>query len=194
MQKTVSTDLELLRQIAVSDEFALRMLYEKYWSRLYDYALSKLEFQDLAEDVVQDIFIDLWNRRENLMIERLESYLFRSTRNKIIDVIRAGLIRKHHEESSLFEYVPVGKNLDIEEEIAYKELHAAIHDGLALLPEKTREIFRLNRLDQLSTKEVSVLMDIPVRTVEYHITQALRTMKTYLRDFITIILIVNTSS
>lgn len=186
MQKTVTTDLELLRQIAASNEFALRMLYEKYWSKLYDYALSKLESQDIAEDVVQDIFIDLWNRRENLMIERLESYLFRTARNKIIDVIRASLIRKHHEESSLYNYIPASKNLDVEEEIAYKELHNAIHEGLALLPEKTREIFRLNRLDQLSSREVSVLLDIPVRTVEYHITHALRTLKLYLRDFVTL--------
>ncbi len=184
MHGTLVTDAELLRHLAQGDEHAFQTLYERYWHKLYNYTVHKVEFQEMAEEIVQDIFIDLWKRRENIMVDRLEPYLFRAARNRIIDVIRASLIRKHHEESSVSIRFPDGERLDTEEQLAYNELYSAIHDGLSLLPEKTGEIFRLNRLDQLSAREISALLDMPVRTVEYHITHALRTMKVYLQDFL----------
>jgi RNA polymerase sigma-70 factor (family 1) len=193
MYKIVPTDSDLLGQMAEGDEYALRCLYDRYWGKIYDYTFGKVGNQDTAEDIVQDIFIDLWNRRERLMIGRLESYLYMSAKNQIIDVIRKSIIRKHHEDSSYSAYFPSGKNLDIEEDMAYKELREAIQGGLELLPDKTREIFRLNRLDELSPREVSILLDIPLRTVEYHITHALRTMKVYLRDYLVLLLYVMTS-
>jgi len=187
MQKTVTNDSDLLSQLAEGNEYALRNLYNCYWKKIYEFTLYKVGHQDTAEDIVQDIFIDLWHRREHLTIERLEPYLIRAARNRIIDVIRAGIIRKHHEESSYLNYLSLSKNLDVEEEIAYKELHAAIHEGLEQLPEKTQEIFRLNRLDQLSVREVSIVLNIPQRTVEYHINIAIRTMKICLQDFLMIV-------
>lgn len=192
MQRTVTTDSDILKQMAEGNEYALRSLYDRYWNRIYVYTLYKVEFQETAEDIVQDIFIDLWNRRENLVIERLESYLFRAAKNRIIDVIKAGLIRKYHEGSSGADYLPISQKLDTEEEMAFKELQVAIDEGLELLPEKTREIFRLNRLDQLSAREVSILMDIPQRTVEYHIAHALRIMKIYLHEFLMIVFCLST--
>ncbi len=184
MQETLVTDAELLGHLARGDEYAFQTLYERYWHKLYSYTVHKVEFQETAEEIVQDIFIDLWKRREGLAIDRLESYLFRAVRNRIIDVIRASLVRKHHEESSQLIRSAGKERLDTEEQLAYNELYSAIHDGLSLLPEKTGEIFRLNRLDQLSAREISALLDMPVRTVEYHITHALRTMKVYLQDFL----------
>ncbi len=187
MHGTLVTDAELLQHLAQGDEHAFQALYERYWHKLYHYTVHKIEFQEMAEEIVQDIFIDLWKRRENIMIDRLESYLFRAARNRVIDVIRASLIRKHHEESSQTIRFTDKDKLDPEEELAYNELYSAIHEGLGLLPEKTGEIFRLNRIDQLSAREISTLLDIPVRTVEYHITHALRTMKVYLQDFLVVL-------
>jgi RNA polymerase sigma-70 factor (family 1) len=185
MQGTLVTDASLLQLLANGDEDAFQALYDRYWERLYVYVVRKVEFQETAEEIVQDIFIDLWKRRESLLIERLESYLFGAARNRIVDVIRAGMIRRHHEASSGMSRFPgSAHSLDAEEELAYKELCSAIEDGLGLLPEKTGVIFKLNRLDQLSAREISVLLDIPVRTVEYHITQALRVMKIYLQEFL----------
>lgn len=187
MQGTLATDAELLGHLARGDEYAFQTLYERYWHKLYSYTVHKVEFQETAEEIVQDVFIDLWKRREGLAVDRLESYLFRAVRNRIIDVIRASLTRKHHEESSQLIRFPDKERLDTDEQLAYNELYSAIHDGLSLLPEKTGEIFRLNRLDQLSAREISTLLDIPVRTVEYHITHALRTMKVYLQDFLVVL-------
>ncbi|GAA4435661.1 RNA polymerase sigma-70 factor [Ravibacter arvi] len=184
MQDTVVPDAELLKHLAMGEEYALRAIYKRYWSRLYDYVVQRVTLQGIAEEIVQDIFIDLWRRRNALEIERFEAYLFRAARNRVIDVIRANQVRKHHEEASDGIRSLESQGLDGEEALAYEELQSAIQTGLTLLPEKTREIFRLNRLDQMSAKEISVLTDIPVRTVEYHITFALRTMKEHLRRFL----------
>mgnify|MGYP001001298377 CR=1 FL=1 len=187
MQRTTVTDAELLRHLAESDEYAFRTLYDRYWIQLYEFTVSKVEFQETAEEIVQDIFIDLWKRRENLLIERLDSYLYRAVKYRVIDVIRAGMVRKYHEESAGTIRYSDSLRLDEDEEFAYKELYEAILEGLTVLPEKTSEIFRLNRLEQLSASEISERLQIPVRTVEYHITQALRAMKAYLKDFLVVV-------
>lgn len=189
MRGTIVSDSELLQHLIAGDEAALRGLYDRYWNRLYEYAVHKLEYQETAEEIVQDVFIDLWRRRGELAIDRLEPYLFRAVRNRVIDVMKASLIRRHHEESSQLTRASDSRKLDAEEEFAYKELYLAIHEGLGLLPEKTGEIFRMNRLDQLSAREISTLLDMPLRTVEYHITHALRTMKVYLRDFLVLVVL-----
>lgn len=188
MQATIETDAELLQLMSAGDQHAFQNLYERYWQKIYDYTVHKVELQETAEEIVQDIFIDLWKRREQLIIERFDSYLYRAAKNRVIDALRAGMVRKHHE--SYFELIRVTdkQKLDAEEELAYTELYSAIHEGLSLLPQKTSEIFRLNRLDQLSAREISTLLDVPVRTVEYHITHALRTMKVYLQDFLILII------
>ncbi len=188
MQGTVVTDAALLQLMAEGDEHAFQMLYERYWNRLYDYTVHKVGLQETAEEIVQDIFIDLWKRRDHLIIERFDSYLFRAAKNRVIDSIRAGLVRKYHEQSFRLHLYTDSQKLDAEEEIAYKELYSAIHEGLSLLPEKTSEIFTLNRLNQLTAREISTLLDIPVRTVEYHITNALKTMKIYLQDFLVLMI------
>lgn len=188
MHSTVASDADLLREMAKGNENALKSLYDRYWDKVYDYTVYKVGLQDTAEDIVQDIFIELWNRRHNLSIERLESYLFVSAKNKIIDVVRKGIIRKHHEDIAQTIYNPSDRNLDVEEEMAYQELYNAIQRGLEFLPLKTQEIFRLNRLDQLSAKEVSILLEIPLRTVEHHITLAIRTLKIQLRDYLQLLI------
>mgnify|MGYP000874902625 FL=1 len=190
MQSTTLTDAELLRHLAESDDLAFRTLYDRYWGRLYDYTVGKVEYQETAEEIVQDIFIDLWKRRENLLIDRLDAYLFRAAKNRIIDVIRAGLVRKYHEDSAGAIRYSESQILDEEEQFAYKELYDAILEGLNVLPEKTSEIFRLNRLEQMSAEEISQLLQIPTRTVEYHITLALRAMKAYLKDFLMLLALI----
>lgn len=182
MQKTLISDLELLKRLSDGDELALKFLYDRYWQKLYEYVVYKVEWQEVAEDIVQDIFINLWNKRSELSVQKVESYLFTAAKYKIIDVIRSDLRRNYHE--SYHSYYSNSFQLDIDENIAYNELENAINEGLEMLPEKSREIFKLNRLEHLSVKEVAVKLNIPLRTVEYHLANALRKMQFYLKDYL----------
>src|SRR5690606_36593959 len=94
----------------------------------------------------------------------------------------AQIVRRHHEEQVL--EVATGRaEVDADEELAYQELKDAFLSGLNDLPDKTREIFWLSRMDQLSVREISGMLNIPERTITYHIARALDVLKIHLRDF-----------
>jgi RNA polymerase sigma factor (sigma-70 family) len=141
MQEPLIADSELLRQMVNGDEKALKSLHDRYWRRLYDFAVQKVEFQETAEEIVQDIFIDLWKRRESLSIEQLDSYLFRAAKNRVIDVIRAAIVRKHHEGHAQLNRNSENTSLDAEEQLAYDELQLAIHECINALPQKPAKSF-----------------------------------------------------
>lgn len=188
---TVFTEKELLKQMQAGDRVAFRAIYDRYWERLYRAARDKVSYPENAEEIVQDIFADMWERRKTLMIGNLEHYLFRAVKHKVLDYIRAQIVRRQHEDAVLQVASDYGQ-ADAEEELAYRELKDAFHSGLDDLPEKTREIFRLSRIEHLSVREISDTLHIPERTVSYHIAQALGILRVHLKDFILCFLVLHT--
>jgi len=176
------TDAELIAGINGNDKKAFRRLYERYQEDMYRLALRKVQSEEVAEEIVQDVFVALWEKRDGLVITNIRSYLFRSVKNGVLDYVRAQIVRQNYAREFAFQVEPNYNNTD--EFLALYDLTAAIHSGMDSLSEKTREIFKLNRLDSLSADEISKTLDLPKRTVEYHITLALRVMRTSLRDYL----------
>lgn len=188
---SVPMEDELLRQLGAGDRSAFRTIYDRYWDRLYKTARDKVLYPENAEEIVQDIFVDLWERRKILVIGDLEHYLFKAVKYKVLDYIRAQMVRREHEAAVLQFSSEYGDpdTSGTEEELAYRELKEAFYSGLDDLPEKTREIFRLSRVGQLSAREISDTLGIPERTVSWHIAQALRILREHLRDFIVCLIV-----
>ncbi len=182
MEKTI------LRLLRGGDPAAFKAIYDQYWDRLYKVAAEKVPYAENAEEIIQDIFVDLWERREMLVIGDLEHYLFRAVKYKVLDYVRAQIVRRKHEDS-VQQVTTTSGDPDIEEELAYRELREAFHSGLNDLPEKTKEIFRLSRVEQFSVREISETLSVPERTVTYHIAQALRILRECLKDYIPYLLI-----
>lgn len=182
----VLTERDLLRQLGTGDRIAFELIYEQYWERLYRIAREKVLYPENAEEIVQDIFVDLWERRKGLAIHDLEHYLLRAVKYKVLDYVRAQIIRRQHENT----VITLSEQFDseTEEELAYRELRDAFQTALGDLPEKTREIFRLSRIEQLSSREISDRLQIPERTVTYHLAQGLRTLRVHLKDFVVLAL------
>ncbi len=178
----------ILRQLRGGDPVAFKAIYDQYWDRLYKVAAGKVPCAENAEEIIQDIFVDLWERRELLVIGDLEHYLFRAVKYKVLDYIRAQMVRRQHEDAVLRVTIQYD-DPDIEEELAYRELREAFHSGLDNLPEKTKEIFRLSRVEQFSVREISETLSVPERTVTYHITQAVRALKVCLKDYMPYLLL-----
>lgn len=179
---TIFTEAELLQKMRSGDRAAFRTIYDRYWERLYRVARDKVLYPENAEEMVQDIFLDIWERREALTVGSLENYLFRAVKHKVLDYVRAQIVRRQHEDFVL-QVSYEREDADIEEELAYRELTEAFHSGLNDLPEKTREVFRLSRMEQLSGKQISDMLQIPERTVSYHIAQAVNVLRVHLKDF-----------
>lgn len=177
------TDVVLVKLLKVDDKGAFEEIYRRYWYMLFVVARRKLSSEDLAEEIIQDLFTNIWSRRSEVNIENLKKYLFSSVKYLVINAIKAKIVRQEYENQVIFTN-ELATTRHTEEELAYRDLYGAIEAGLLQLPDKTQHIFRLNRLENQSVREISKYLNIPERTVEYHITQSLRSLRLHLRDYI----------
>lgn len=179
MQPLLLDDNQLLEQLRSHDSLAFESLYGKYWKRLYDFAHIKTHNADVAEEIVQDLFVTVWEKRASLKINNLQSYLFTAVRNRVID---------YYKEKIFSELEGIEKPSAPDYPLFLDELEAAMQSAVAQLPEKTKQIFVLNRFENKTARQISTLLHLPERTVEYHITQALRSLKVLLKEHIILIL------
>lgn len=185
---TFDTDQYLMEHLAKSDVRAFDFLYEKYFSKLYGAVYKRLQNREQTEEIVQELFISLWERREVLVISTtIEAYLFSSVKYLII---------AQYKKNTLFEKYSNGINLTpnndnfTEQVVAFDELNTAYQNALKLLPDRCREVFVLKR-SGLSQREISEKMDISEKTVENQMTKALKILKDALRDYTALALLMN---
>lgn len=176
------TDNDLIFSLREGDDAAFKEIYRRYWYKLYGIVKRRIQSEEDSEEIIQDIFLDLWDRRESVQIAELDRFLFTAAKYKVLNYIKSQIVRQSYQTDTL--KIAEDTDSNTEELLALNDLSEAVSAGLDGLPEKTREIFRLNRLEGHSVKEVAQILHIPERTVEYHITQSLRFMRVYLRDFV----------
>lgn len=181
MDYALLADEILLKFLRISDELAFKEIYLRHWKVLYISALNKINNSEVAEDIVQTVFADLWERRENHSIENISAYLGTAVKYQVINYIKSAISKKAH-------LSVIGEKQKAEESNAdlillVQELNAAIDKAINQLPQKTQTIFRLSRFEQHSNKEISHIMDLSEKAVEYHITQSLKALRFYLKDF-----------
>ena len=182
MDYKLLADNVLLKLLKISDELAYKELYLRHWRKLYRSAVSKTNSKEVAEDIVQIVFTDLWDRRESHQINNLTAYLETAVKYQIINYIKSAISKRT-------QYAGFGELQKSEEESAdlpllMQELNTAIDKAISQLPQKTQTIFRLSRFEKQSNKEISRMMDLSEKAVEYHITQSLKSLRFFLRDFI----------
>ncbi|MFC5411103.1 sigma-70 family RNA polymerase sigma factor [Larkinella bovis] len=185
MEYSVLSDAVLVNYFQNGNEEAFQAIYRRYWHPLFVVARRKLDSQENAEELIQDLFVDLWERRRTVQIDELKKYLFGAVKYKILNHIKALLIRQkyeHFRNATLSDF-----DCHTEELLAYEDLNKAIEVGIAQLPLKTRQIFQLNRLENQSVRQISASLRIPERTVEYHIMQSLRTLRLHLKDYVSVV-------
>lgn len=156
------------------------VLFDKHYRKLYNYAYKVLNDKDIAEEIVQETFIKLWQNIDNVSkVERsIESYLIITLKNKIIDFHRKNQTKqKHH---NLY---TINKDVSLEMDNEW-ELTEQIHNIYASLNEKTLEIFQLSREKGLSYKEIATHKNISVKTVELHISKALTIFRKQLKNYL----------
>lgn len=182
MDYALLTDELLVKLLYANDDKAFREIYIRYWKKLYETALAKTHTQEAAEELVQNIFLSLWERRANAHIEQLEAYLFRSVKYKVINYIHSFLVKEKHLKT-ISHFIVTEEN-NSEAQVALHELSLAIHTAIEKLPAKTKTIFRLSREENRTIKEIAKEMNLSEKAVEYHITQSLKLMRLHLKEFI----------
>jgi len=163
-----------------SDAFAA--LYRKYWRRLFDAAYRRIMLREECEEIIQEIFTDLWTKREALLISvSLEAYLFGALRYSIYNFIRSRKIREAYLEHLL--QTPGEQSNYIEDRLHYEELALALENSIQNLPEKLRKVYQLSRKEYLTYKEIAEQENIPVDTVEKQMGRALKILRENLKEF-----------
>lgn len=181
MSYTDFTDDILARLLRTSDGQAFREIYQRHWQRLYRIAFRKTSSAVTAEEIVQDIFLTLWDKRETLIIQKLEAYLVSSAKYAVIQHLKARLTDPQTLDAT-HEQTP--ERHATEERLLLNDLRAALDTGLAALPPKTETVFRMSRFDQLTHTEIADQLALSEKSVEYHITSALRLLRVSLREFL----------
>ena len=180
-------DKLLWEAVFQGDTDAFTQIYRKYWYNLFRTAYFKTGRKDKAEEIVQDIFTRLWKERRTLHITSLGSYLFSAVRYEIIDHYRSKVV--HHSLDETLQDLADMEDSETENTIFHNDLVDTINKGLFELPEKSREVFRLSRLQQWSNEKIAQHLDLSEKAVEYHLTKALKHLRTYLADSFAFLLI-----
>jgi RNA polymerase sigma-70 factor (ECF subfamily) len=167
---------------------AFDILFSRHWEALYKSAFFILKDEDASKDVVQDVFIWLWENRTRLNINSLKSYLHAAVKFKVANYIRSGKIRE-----SFFGELAGAKILTEpagpEETAELKELKSIIQAAIDELPDKCREIFLLSRDQQLSNAEIAAKLGLSIKTVENQMTIALRRIRNAVQPYLGILVL-----
>jgi len=174
-------DEHLLPLLADNDEQAFHALYDRYWKKLLGQALVKLASPEAAEEIVQTVFINLWRRRHTLQLRfTLATYLHSMLKYEIIGYLARE--RKVHTLKQRFISDRQAEDYSTLEWLDYEQLREDIERTIAALPEKCRLVFRLSREEGLSGKQIASSLEISPKTVEAHISRALKVLGASLRQ------------
>lgn len=180
------TDIKLTALLKKGDEKAFTEIYYRYGQRMIALAFNYCNDMDEAEEAVQEVFISLWERRDKVEINSLNAYLATSIKFSIFKQLYKAKRRK---ELSDTHYTFNLSILD-EEKIYAKFLQEYIDGIVETFPEKCRLVFQYSRKQQLSNKEIAEEMNISVKTVESHMSKALKILRKNLDDKDTTILLI----
>jgi RNA polymerase sigma-70 factor (ECF subfamily) len=170
-------DLEnILSALAKGQESSLEELYRYFYPRLYEFSRSFLKQEQDIDDILQEVFIRIWlNRKKIKDPATFDSYIFTITRNLILNRLRSRLTnQKLKEEIRKLSIAQEFENLDL---VQFQELKNSVEECIHQLPERQKEIFVLSRSEGMSHKEIATRLDITTKTVEYHISLAIKFLR-----------------
>lgn len=172
----------LLKRIREEDKSAFSILFTAYYADLVLFSIPIINDKTGAEEIVQDVFVHLWESRRIINIQgSLKSYLLKSVQNRCIDWLRHRKLLKAHEQYIL-ESNPAFSN-DNESYLLCSELLELMQKALERLPQETAECFIKNRFEGLNYQGIAKLQGVSERTVEVRIGRALRILREYLQDY-----------
>jgi len=168
-------DISLFEKFRRGDKIAFERIFENHYENLCNFACIFLKSDSKSEEVVADVFLNLWKKRSSLLINSsLKAYLYMSTRNAAISDLRKEKNRKltHEGELNL-------KTVELSPEtlLIRKEICDNFQEMIDSMPKQAALVFRLHKVDGLSYREISELLELSVKTVENHMGRALKTMR-----------------
>lgn len=179
------TDHGLAESIKSSNQGVFELVFKYYYSGLVVYADQIIKDLVISEDIVQSVFMKLWETRETIEIRSFRSYFIQCVKNRCIDHLRSQQVKQRFDNR-----IPEAANLVIGEDLWTKnELNELIERAVDNLPPRCREIFLMSRFENLKIAEIAEKLKISKRTVETQISKALKILRVKLVDYLSILVL-----
>lgn len=167
-----------------------RKIYDLYWDQMYAVAYNYVRDHLLAEELVQDVFVHLWEKRVDFVhVRDLSAFLFRCMKNRIYDQFDKIAVQEKLKRNVFREYRD--ETYCTEESIMFQDTLKLLNDEISKLPPTTQTVFRLSRFDRFSNSEIALRTNLSSKAVEYHITVALRQLHLRVDHLVFTMLVVN---
>ena len=181
----------LIDRINHDDEKAFEALYSRYYAPLCAFSMLIVSDKGLAEEIVDDVFFSLWERRGQLTIETIEPYLSRAVKYKSLTEITSA----HYRHAALAENISKKEIIEFIDSMLYTDDHplsqlleiemcAKMNEIISNLPDECRRVYRMSREEGKSNQEIAKEIGISVNTVKYHIKKALRVISSQLLSYL----------
>jgi len=184
---TLPNEEDTVKALSEGDEAAFLKIYELYWYKIYLIAYRRLRKKEIAEELTQDLFLKLWEKRKTLKPQKIDNYLSVAIKNAVIDHIHSGLVASKYVDF----YKAFGESTSrqqTQDTVEFDDLSHAIERGLSNLPVKTQEVFKLSRLNSWAPDKIAKHLHLSEKTVGYHLTKSLKFMRAYLREYLLLVL------
>jgi RNA polymerase sigma-70 factor (family 1) len=180
---------DLLTLLKNGQPKSFEIIYDRFAEKLYQYVSRRVKSKEASEEIVQEIFVSLWNKRETLHITvSLDAYLFGAAKFRILSYIRSARVQREY--AANFALFAAGHfDNSIVEMMDLKDLHYTIEKSISHLPEKCRTAFRLSRIDHEPIPQIAGRMNISERTVENYLSQALKHLRISLGQYLSILIL-----
>ncbi len=175
-----------IKSINEGNEDAFKVLFELYYGKLLYVAQGYIANKEDAEEIILDVFLKVWNKRKSITTN-INGYLFKITKNSCLDYLRSqkSKLSRTGNIVQLEAYINHKALSDpITSSILEKEIEEKIQASIELLPQKCKDVFVKSRIEGKKNKEISEELDISIKTVENHMSKALRFMRVHLREFL----------
>jgi RNA polymerase sigma-70 factor (family 1) len=176
------SDEELMQEIKADNMFAFDILYKKYSNRLYKFGYSIIKSQEETENLIQDVFLSLWENRNKVVKDSsIKSFLFTIAYNSAISILR-----KKIKESAFIEHLMSLQEINVEPvnvELEYNDLTKKLDEIINELPQRQKEVYMLHKVEGLKYSEIAERLNISVNTIETHMSRALKTIREKLGNY-----------
>jgi len=170
------TDADLLVMVRDDRMDAFEELYYRHWKKLYSFAYKRIRSKEVAEEIVQDFLTNLWSGRKTMLIKTsFEGYIYTSVRNLVLNYIA-----KEARKQAYSQFIRLFKtevDNTTEETLNVRDVYFNLQKELSYLPSKCRSVFEMSRQENKSNKEIAAQLGISEKTVESHLTKAIRRLR-----------------
>lgn len=180
-------DLLIMKVVANDDEAAYYKLFNQFYTPLCVYAFRYVRSMQTREDIVQDVFLKLWNDRKSIQItSSIRTYLLVATKNHCLNYLQRKELELSYEQSLLKEFCETSSEDGL---YSLSELQSMIDKAIANLPEKYRKVFEMSRFQNLTYREIAEQEGISVKTVEAYMSKSLAILRTELKEYFIFLII-----